>query len=119
MHKRSTEGSIEQAIEKAWYPNEEDPVSIYMWVPLDARREFSRDMTTVLRTAVPRHYWMSSRTKWITQIKEGEKVIKARMAEALISDSEYVRTYAELLLIQARARKEHNAKLRAARRKST
>ena len=109
MLKRSTEGSIERAVEKAWYPDEEDPVSIYLWVPLDARREFSRD---------PGHYWMS-RTKWITQIKEGEKVIKARMAEALISDSEYVRTYAELLLIQARARKEHNAKLRAARRKST
>jgi hypothetical protein len=109
MHKRSSEGSIERAIEESWYPDTPDPVSIFVWVEVDATREFNRDSSFFIR----------DKTKWLIKIKAAEKIFKARIAEALLSDSLYVRTYAELIQKQTKSRKEKNAQLRAARRKSS
>lgn len=111
MLKRSVEGSIERALEESWYPNELEVVTIYRWFPNDATREFSRTFDRATGLAY------KAKTKWINKIRACEKIIKSRMMEALTSDSEYVRTYAELLVTQAKLRKE-NVKLRAASRRA-
>lgn len=80
--------SIEAAIEKAWYPNDMDPVCVKHWHVEDAKRDLTGNHNHIGPKAIQQWYRGRART---------EKIIKKRLAEALLSDAPYIREYARLL----------------------
>ena len=90
--------TIEHLIELSWYGSESDPVSILRWSVEDAQIEFTR------RTAYsPVH---RSYKQWVKRIIKAEKIIKKHLAEALLSESPYLREYARLLSERKRKSRE-------------
>lgn len=84
-----TFNSVELAVERAWYPNEEDPVRIIDWPKSQAYGDFSKESA--------QHY-PHTRSKWLKRRSAAHKVIQQRLAEAAISESEYLREYAKLVM---------------------
>ena len=81
--------TLEHKIEQFWYKSP-CPFTIMLWSAKDAREEFARD---TLGICLPQ-----TKANWLKSVTQVEGLIKKSLAEALLSKSEYVRTYAELLM---------------------
>ena len=82
--------TLEHKIEQLWY-KDPDPYTIMFWNPEAAHEEFSGINNSSF-------YPPQTKTKWLRSVSQTKRLVKKCLAEALLSKSEYVRTYAELLI---------------------
>ena len=90
--------SIEHKIEQVWYGDAYNAFSIVYWSPQDARREFYllRSKNNSSESLLRLQMTNQKKSKVVNEL------IARSLAEALLSTSPYIRTWAELVTTEQR-----------------